>query len=203
MSILTDTITEAYAYAADDIATLTRRIAERRRAAFVNQLSDLARVHGCGQLARAPRGADNRELTQQSQVDAESIARTFNRDLARAIERLNKSNPRGNRRYYTSNLDKWSKARDVWKSLQIGLNTDSTARQLAHRRFYEMNAGLAQRFAAFGVPPVCKICIRIFAAGVVDFAYTQRNPLPAHIFCPHLYQPVAPAKAECAKLWLG
>jgi hypothetical protein len=203
MTRLTDAIIEAYSYDADDIKALAAKLTERRRAGWINELSALAQTHGCGQRAGTPKGADARELRQMSQTDAESIARTFNRDMTRTVERLNKSNPRGNRRYYTSNLDKWARARDSWKSLQIGLNTDSTVRQFAQQRFYEMNPQLAQRFAAFGVPPVCKICIRIFAAGVVDFSYTQRNPLPAHIFCPHLYQPVAPAKAECAKLWLG
>lgn len=203
MSALTERLIELYSYTQDEIDALVRVINERRRATWINALADLVEVHGCSQLPGTPKGVDSKELRQMSVADAESIARTFNRDLARTVERLYKANPRGNRTYYASNLDEWAAARDQWKSLQIALNTDSTARYYAMKRFYEMNPNLAQRFVASGPPPVCKICIRIFAAGVVDFDYVESQPLPAHLYCPHLYQTLVPIKADCQQLWLG
>lgn len=203
MTKLTDAIFEAYNHDATDTAKIARQLNERRRAVWINELTDLARTHGCTRLAGTPKGADARKLKDDSQRDAESISNTYNRELRNQIERLYKANPRGNTRYYTSNLSKWQTKRDSWKSYQISLNTDSSARQYAQQRFYTMNANLAKRFVASGPPPVCKICIRIFAAGVVDFAYTQFAPLPAHISCPHLYKVVAPTKVSCDQLWLG
>lgn len=203
MTALTDSIYNAYAKDADDVTKLAKLLTERRRAVWINTLSELARTHGCSQLAATPKGKYARKLADDSKLDAESIVNTFNTDLRREIEKLYKANPRGNRIYYSNNLIKWQKRRDTWKVYQIGLNTDSTTRYYAQQSFYSNNVELAKRFVAGGPPPVCKICIRIFAAGVVDFAYTQYQPLPAHIGCPHLFKVIAPTKISCEKLWLG
>lgn len=203
MSQLTDTLYLLYSYQSDDTAKLTRTITERRGAAWINEMSDLAKRHGCNQLAKTPKGSDAKELMRQSQEDAESITRTYNRELRNVIERIYKTNPRANRNAYFKELEAWAKKRDAYKTLQIGLNTDGTARYFAQQRFYQQNPPLARRFVAAGGAPTCKVCIRIFAAGVVDFEYTQKHPLPAHINCPHFFKAFSPAKVDCDTLWLG
>lgn len=203
MSKLTDVIALLYRYTESDTDKLAKQLNERMRAAWVNALSELAKKHGCDRLAGVPKGADARKLREDARRDAESVARTYNRELTEEINRLAAANPKGNRQYYISNLNKWQKKRDSHKLYAIGLNTDTNAREYAFQRFYMENAALARRFVAAGPPAVCEKCITIFAAGVVDFAYTQSHPFPQHYLCPHWYQAVAPAKAECATLWLG
>jgi hypothetical protein len=203
MSKLTDTILLLYEYHEDDITKLAKRLTERRRATWINTLSELARIHGCNQLAATPKGEDAKELARLSREDAQSIANTFNRDVRRQIERIYTENPRANRSLYFKRLEAWAKKRDTWKVYQIGLNTDGTARHYALTRFYQQNPQLSRNFVASGVPPTCKLCIKIFAAGVVDLEYTIRNPLPRHIGCPHVYRNAAPMLAQCGSLWLG
>lgn len=203
MTKLTKTITLLYAYQDADITKLAGQITERRRAVWVNTLRDLARTHGCSQYPGTPKMGDAKELARQSLADAQSIAKTFNRDLNAQINRIYNENPRANRATYYKRLNEWSKKRATWKNLTIGLNTDGTARYLATTRFYEMNASLSRSFVASGPPATCKICIRIFAAGVVTRDYVSRHPLPAHLNCPHFYRSAAPVRAQCGSLWLG
>lgn len=203
MSKLTDTIALLYSYQQADINKLTRVITERRKASWLNTLAGLAKTHGCNRFPQSVKGSDARELERMSKADAESIARTFNREVRAQIERIYKENPRANRNAYFKRLEAWAKKRDAYKSLQIGLNTDSTARRFAQERFYTENKALAQKFVASGPPAVCEICLNIFAAGVVNFDYTRKHPLPAHIFCPHTYKSIAPVRASCEAIWLG
>lgn len=203
MSALTDAIYAAYAYDASDTEKLTRQLNERYRATWINGIQDLARMHGCNQYPPTPKGEDAKYLRSLAERDAESISNTFNRELRNQIERLYAANKKGNRTYYTSNLAKWQAKRDLWKVYQISLATDSNARQYAFTRFYAMNNQIARMFVASGPPAVCKICMRLFAAGLVDYEFTQRNGFPAHINCPHLWAAAAPVKVECAKLWVG
>lgn len=203
MTALTDTITSLYSYDQSDIDKLAGKLTERRRASWINSLSDLASQHGCSQLAATPKGTDARRLADDSRADAESIANTYNRELANQVRRINTANPRAQRSVYVRQLDAWAKRRDAHKTLTIALNTDGTARQYARDRFYTENNNLSKWFTASGPPPTCRLCIAIFAAGIVSFAYTQRNPFPRHINCPHLYTSVAPTRAVCEALWLG
>lgn len=203
MSVLTDTLYAAYAYDTEDTTKLLRQLNERYRATWINALQDLARTHGCNQYPPTPKGADAKYLRSLAERDAQSISNTYNKDLRREIERLYAANKKGNRTYYTSNLAKWQKKRDTWKVYQIGIATDSNARQYAFTRFYAMNTQIARMFVASGPPAVCKICLRLFAAGVVSYEFTQMNPFPAHINCPHLWKAAAPQKVECSQLWVG
>ena len=203
MSKLTDILLLLYSYQTDDVDNLTTTLTERRKATWINTLRDLARTHGCNQYPGIPKGADARDLERQSREDALSIAATFNRDVQREIERLYAANPRGNRIYYFKRLEAWAKKRASWKDASISLNTDGAARYLATTRFYEQNPQLSRSFVAAGPPPTCKICIRIFAAGVVNLDYMRKRGLPAHINCPHFYKSAAPVRAQCGSLWLG
>ena len=203
MSQLTDIIFLLYQFQEEDVDDIARRLAERMKATWVNTLTDLAGTHGCKRYASTPKGEYAKTLTKQATVDAQSIVNTYNRELRNQIERLYKANPKGNRSYYFSNLEKWNTKRDGYKAYQIALATDSYARQYAQQQFYMHNLQLARSFAASGPPAVCKICIMIFAAGIVNFEYTQSHPLPAHYQCPHLYKVLTPIKANCQLLWLG
>lgn len=203
MTALTDSIYDAYAYDDADTEKLIRQLRERMFATWTNTLSDLARTHGCSRLAGTPKGENAKYLRGLAERDGQSISNTYNRDLRAQIEKLYAANKKGNRTYYTSNLAKWQKRRDEWKVWQIALATDSNAREYAFQQFYKHNQDIAKRFAASGPPAVCKICLRLFAAGVVDFMFTQLNPFPAHIGCPHTWKAVAPARVSCEALWLG
>ncbi len=203
MSNLTDVILLLYQYQDADTDKLAGKITERRRAVWINTMRDLARQHGCNQLPKTPKGSDAKELARLSREDAQSIAKTFNQDVKRQIERIYSANPRSNRNAYYRQLEQWTKKRAVWKNMSVGLNTDGSTRYFATKRFYEQNPQLSRMFVASGVPPTCKICVRIFAAGVVDLKYVNSHPLPAHINCPHYYKNASPTIAECGKLWVG
>lgn len=202
MTPLTDTIFNAYAYDQSDIDKLAAKLTEQRRAAWLNSLADMARLHGCSQFPKPPKGADAKKLKTDSIKDAESIANTYNRELRNQIERIYKDNPRANRNTYARRLATWNARRDAYKVYQISLNTDSTARQYAQSRFYSMNP-LEPRFVYSSIPPVSNECIRRTAAGVVTLAYVQSHPVPSHVNCPHQWRNVAPQRADCANLWLG
>lgn len=203
MSKLTDVLFLLYSMDEADTARTARILNERYRATWINHLSSLAKAHGCSQLGKTPKGADAAKFKADSLRDAESITRTFNRELAAEIARIVKDVPTANRNTIAKRLATWKKLRDSHKIYSIGLNTDGNARQYAFTRFYQMNAQIRQQFVAAGPPAVCAICIKIFAAGIVDFEYTQSNHFPAHYNCPHFYRNVAPAKVECEKLWVS
>lgn len=203
MSRLTDILLLLYRMDDSDTAKTARILNERMRATWINTISDLAKKHGCSQLGGTPKGADAAKFKADAQRDAESITQTFNRELENEIARIIKDNPKANRNTIAKRLATWKKKRDSHKIWSIGLNTDGNARQAAFTRFYQMNAQIRRQFVAAGPPAVCKICIRIFAAGIVDFEYTQAHPFPAHYNCPHFYRSVAPARVECDKLWVS
>lgn len=203
MSRLTDILLLLYRMDESDTAKIAKQLNERMRASWVNHISDLAKKHGCSQLGQTPKGADAAKFRADAKRDAESIVRTYNRELEAEIKRIVKDNPKANRNTIAKRLASWKKRRDGHKIWAIGLNTDANARQLAFQRFYQNNPQIRRQFVAAGPPAVCRICLRIFAAGIVDFEYTQRNPLAAHYACPHFYRPVAPQRVECAKLWVS
>lgn len=203
MTKLTDAIFEAYAHIASDTAKIAKQLNERRRAVWINTLSDLARQYGCNRLAGTPKGADAKKLKDDSQRDAESISNTYNRELRGQIERLYKANRTGNTRYYTSNLAKWVKQRDNFKVYQIALQTDSSARQYAKSRFWEMNKQQDGKFIMRGAPPVCRQCMKIMGMGILTLEFVQANPCPIHINCVHQYEQLRIPQIACDKLWLG
>jgi hypothetical protein len=143
------------------------------------------------------------ELRAQSKADADSIAATWNKDVARQIERLYKQNPKGNRSYYASNLERWANNRAFWKQPSIALNTEQTTRYYAARRFSAENGLQGTKYVFAGSPPVCKRCMRLFALGVVSESVVRKNVTPVHLNCPHEWQPFNPQRIPCNELWLG
>lgn len=203
MTRLTDTIYLLYSHQDIDTARMTRVITERRKASWLNTLAGLAKTHGCSQFPKSVKGDDAKELARQSKADAESITRTYNRELRNQIERIYKANPRSNRNAYYRQLEAWAKKRDAHKSLTIALNTDSTARQFAQRRFYDENGRPDDKYVFTGPPPTCIKCVRLFAAGAVDKSFVRRNEAPVHVNCPHTWRNLSIRKIPCETIWLG
>lgn len=202
MSTLTDVIALLYRMESADVKQLENDLLDARKRAWDLALRDKAKQYGCSGVPNAPRLGDLKELRSMSREDAKSIAATWNRDVQREIERLYAVNPRGNRYYYTSNLEKWARARAQWKASQIAIQVEQTTRFYTQERFREANGVIAQ-FVFVGAPPVCKTCMGYFSAGVVDGAFIRRNPAPVHVGCPHEWQEITFERLECGEMWLG
>jgi hypothetical protein len=192
-----------YRMNADDEVALAKELTLARQRAWTLTIRNEARRLGCDKTPQKATGTQLRDLESMSLEDAKSIARTWNRDVEREIGRLFETNRRGNRYYYAKNVEAWAARRAVWKDAQIALNTEQSTIRYAKEQFWKQNKLLGVRFVASGPAAVCKVCIRIFAAGVVDYRYTQRHPLPAHINCPHTYETLTLEKRACAEIWVG
>jgi hypothetical protein len=200
---LLQTLALLYRMAGADVTALTDSLLERRKADWITALSEEARRHGCNQRGQAPRLQDLTELRAMSAEDARSIADTWNRDLERQLVKLFDANPRGNRNYYFSNLERWAAERDRWKLPQIAIQTAQTTRWYAQNRFRVMNGLRGGRYIFTGPAPSCIRCVRLFAAGIVSEAYVQRHVTPVHINCPHQWDLIRPKKLSCDRLWVG
>lgn len=200
---LTKVISLLYRYADADRDGLYERLLTARKRAWDSALRREAQEHGCPGAAQAPRREDLEELKRMSREDADSIAATFNRDVTSEVERLYEANPRGNRRYYTSNLERWNTARNQWKLPQIALVTDTSTTEYARARFREMNYPSDMRYVFDGAPPTCPDCTERYAAGIVNEAYTRRFPCPRHPGCPHQWVALDKPKIDCSEMWRG
>lgn len=203
-STLLKTLALLYKMQADDQAALERDLLDRRKAAWRSALREKAREYGCTTAApRDPSGRDLSELRAMSADDAKSIAATWNRDVERQLQRLFDANPRGNRYYYYSRMEAWAAERATWKNAQIALMTEQSTRFYAQDRFRQENGLRGVRYLFVGPAPVCEICVRHFAAGLVDEAYVRRNPAPVHIGCPHEWKEQAGGIIPCGEMWVG
>ena len=202
-SRLTQIIVTLYAWQSDEIDDLADDLFERRRAIWEQTIRARAQEHGCSKVPHAPRREDLRELRRMSDVDARSIANTWETRVRNQVERLYSDNPRGNRQYYISNLERWAERNRRYHNLMIGNYTEQSVVYYASDRFRQQNGIRGQRYIYVGPPPVGEECIRRFAAGIVDEAYVQRNATPAHPNCPHRWQPVNPERLPCDEMWVG
>lgn len=186
-----------------DTDALERELLTARKRAWRLTIEEEARQMGYRIRANNPSGIDLLELVAQSKDDAKDITNTYNRDVERQLRQLFAANPRGNRAYYIKNMETWAAQRAVWKNASIALNTEQQTVQYAKSRFWQNNGLRGDRFVATGPSPTCKICIRIFAAGTVTYAYTQRHPFPAHVNCPHSYRRIGRTRVPLSELWIG
>lgn len=200
---LLQTIALLYRMESADTEALTDDLLERRKVDWITAMSEEAQRHGCNQRGEAPRRNDLSELKAMSAEDARSIADTWNRDLERQLVKLFEANPRGNRQYYFSNLERWASERDRWKLPQIAIQTAQTTRAYAQNRFREVNGLRGGRYVFSGPAPACEICVREFAQGIVSEQYVQRHPCPRHVACPHEWQQLRPERVVCDELWVG
>lgn len=198
-------ITLLYSMQQDDINLLADRLLQQRATEWQQSISQELRRYGCSQTGQAPVGSDALELFRLSENDARSIAQTYNRELQNQVQRLYTANPRGNRNYYTSNLEKWAAKRDVYKGQQIALNTAATTRQFAQTRFRQMNGIEGGKYLFSGAPPVCAKCVSLKAKGLVTQEFVSRHPSPQHPNCPHEWVDARPrrTKIDCATAWAG
>lgn len=200
---LVQVISLLYRMESDDIKPLEADLLDQRKAAWVGALAEKAREYGCDGVPRPPSGRDLEELRAMSREDAASIAATWNADVERQVEALYAANPRGNRRYYAANMERWAAERATWKAPSIALNTAQQTRFYAQQQFRRNNGLRGGRYRLVGVPPVCRICMRHFAAGLVDEQYVQRNPAPIHVNCPHEWREMKDQRVPCDELWIG
>lgn len=202
MSRLTQIIGLFYRMEREDVAALADQLLDQRKHAWTTALTELAREMGCDRSPRAPSGGDLAELKRMSREDARSIAKTWNKDSQREIERLYEANHRGNRYYYAKRMEQWAAERNTWKAPQIALNTAQQTRHVAQQAFYKAN-GLGKQYVFDGPPAVCEECVGHYAAGVVDQKYVDTHPAPVHINCPHWWKALPRERIPCSELWLG
>lgn len=188
----------------EEVHAIEDDLLNQRKQAWRTALSQEAQRLGCRSASpRDPSGKDLRELRAMSHEDATSIAKTYNQDVERQLQKLYNANVRGNRNYYISNMEVYLARRSVSKSQQIALNTVQQTRGYAVSRFHQENGLRGNLYVFVGPPPVCSICVGHFAAGVVDQRYVDRNPIPVHPGCPHEWQLQTTARLDCADIWLG
>lgn len=180
---LIDTIITLYEMTASDIAALESELFDQLRLSYLEQLRTLAIQHGAVTPTPVLQGAELEALHAKARTDAEGIAATYNRDLRRQVEAIAERNPQADRGLFIRILASWGRERDAGKSITIAIQTILWAAQYGLERFIDRNNLQNQLFRALHGSPVCQICMRIVAAGVVNFRYVQANPLPAHLKC--------------------
>jgi hypothetical protein len=194
----------AYEMRDDEEARLARSILDQRSRAWVESIREEAAKVGYRGAIPFPRGEELDLLRRASITDAHSIRATYNADLEREIMRLYNANPRGNRNYYISGIERWHAARAEWKNRQIALYNNKTARYWAQQAFVENNQTRARRYVFSGPAPVCEDCRDQFAAGEVGQDYVDRNPTPLHPNCPHEWQTVrSTLGVPLSQIWVG
>ncbi len=203
-SKLVRTIALLYRMESDDIRQLADDLTDARVKAWQQGIQEEARRFGYNVNPPPPDGGDLRDLRNASLEEARQIANTWNRDVERQIQKLYDANPRGNRNYYFSNLERWSTDRARWKNAQIALNTAQSARDSAKREFWRRNNLIRNSMYIFtGPPPVCEECTRLFAHGLFTYRETLRVKIPVHVGCPHEFELFTRGFVPQSKLWIG
>lgn len=201
---LHSTLLLLYKMQPEEVAALSGDLLDQRKDVWKRTLTRRAREYGVpGASANAPRGGDLAELKAMSNEDAKSIAATWERDVERQIERLFNENRRGNRNYYIKNMERWARDREQWKSVQIANVTERGTAFYAETRFRQENDVTADRYIYQGPAPVSENCVRRTGAGVVDYNYMRRNPVPNHPNCPHEWELVTTRRLDPATIWVG
>lgn len=204
MSRLTQIIALLYKMQPEDQQLVQERIVALMKTAWGQAIEDEAKRYGCRKAkASAPRREDLAYLQNIARQDAESITRTYNREVERQIEKLYAANPKGNRHYYAKRMEVWIDKRKKYKIPLIALQTNQNIRGWAKQRFWQMNAEGVQRYKLTGPPPVCKTCARLIGMGAVSEEVYRRYFPTVHIGCTHEWQTAVPDKIPCEEMWLG
>lgn len=186
-----------------DQRELAAQLEAQMKRAYRETMTEQARQIGYPRVrGNDPRGEDLADIRRQAQLDAQSITQTWNRDVRREIYRLYLANPRGNRYYYFSNLERWAAERARWKDAQIALMTDGYAANLAKSSFVKNN-NLIARWRMTGPAPKEAVCAELMAIGEVEQDIVDANPTPIHINCPHIWQLVGYSGGLPEKLFVG
>jgi hypothetical protein len=205
MSALTEAIINLYAMTDSDIAQLQAALFEQLRASWLAQMATLARQHNAPNATPVLQGAEYERLQAKALEDAQSIANTYNRELRSQVNAIAARNPNATREEYISVLASWGRERGERKSITTAIATILWAAALGLELFITRNNLQYQLFKAIGGTPVCEICMRIIAAGVVSYQFTLDNPLPAHVSCAHEYAVVNAADLGSLGIaaWVG
>jgi hypothetical protein len=187
MTALTEAIISLYSMTEADILALEAALFEQLRASWLAQMGTLATQHGTPNAIPMLRGAEYERLQAKAHEDAVSIAATYNRELRSQVNAIATRNPNATREDYISVLSSWGRERGERKSITIAIATILWAAALGLELFITRNNLANQLFKAIGGTPVCNLCMRIIAAGVVSYQFTLDNPLPAHLNCAHEY----------------
>ena len=187
MTAATEAIINLYEMTDSDILQLQAALFEQMQAAWLAQMATLARQHGALNATPQLQGAEYERLQAKALEDAQSIANTYNRELRSQVNAIAARNPNADRSEYISTLSSWGRERGERKSITIAIATILWAAALGLELFITRNNLANQLFKAIGGTPVCNLCMRIIAAGVVSYQFTVDNPLPAHLGCGHEY----------------
>lgn len=195
----------AMRYDSYDADRIRVELLRQRRLCYEQELTDQAARLGCpGRVGRLGNGDILSELNDTSREDGQSIANTYNYDLAIAIQNIGVEHPRANRTVYAAQLRQWEQARAKYKNPQIQQYTEVSARSRAQQDFYTYNVATGY---ALLVPEqaVCPVCLGWLDRGPVPLYVAEADPPPYHANCPHRWK-VIPGKVseeECALLWMG
>ena len=179
-----------------------------RRRAYEHELTLQARRVGCnGRQGRLTTGDTLSELNDDSKADAESMANTYNYDLAIAIQHIRNETPRANRHTYAKRLQSWETARTKWKAEQVARWTEGSARNRAQADFYRLNGigGTAIVRPGSAAEPVCRGLIN---RGRIPLQEAMSIAMPVHVGCIHFFE-ISPntddrvPRSECGEMWLG
>lgn len=193
----------AYLLTTDQRQIQAASIFNAMKRAWLDAIQDEIDYVGGTQRAQGPNGADLDYLRQLADEDAQGIVNTYNRDVQRQLEKLYKDYPNASADFFIESMKAWAEDRAAWKGLQIAFSTESRAREYARRRFAAENFPASTRFVFVGPPPTCEKCVKLFAAGVVDFAFKDEHPAPVHVLCPHTWRAVRKPKVDLVNLWVG
>jgi hypothetical protein len=201
---LLDVLGLLYRMQPDEEKQLAADLLDQSKQAWYTAIGEKAREYGYRGPVRYPSLGDLEYLKNLCRLDAQSIAATWNRDVARQLQKLYAANPRGNRYYYAKHMEAWVTQRSSWKSRQIATQTEQAARTYAIERFLQENGLRGGMYLFDGPPPVCGDCVQLYGMGPVDQRFVDRHRCPRHIGCTHEWRelrgPTAPPPAD---LWVG
>lgn len=186
----------------DDVEEMRKSLLGIRRREYDQAVSDYLVQVGCSGSGRLGAGAELSLLNDLGKEDAESIANTFNFDLAHAIRNIRQEVPTANRHVFVNRLRAWERERSEWKGTQIALHTAMTTRQQAMVDFSENN-GLRPQLQLQPTRAAEPICQGWINRGKVSFRVASNNPSPYHPGCVHFWKPAFEKTADCEGLWNG
>jgi hypothetical protein len=205
MTPLTEAVIAAYSMTESDIAALTATLFEQLRLSYLERLRTLAVQHGATNPIPQLQGAELERLQAKARTDAQSIADTYNRELASQVNAIYNRNPLTTRAEFIGNLASWGRTREARKSIEIAIYTILWAANYGFDLFITRNNLQSQLFRAVGGVPQCLDCIKIVGFGIVNFRTTQEYPLPYHINCSHEWSVVnaTDLTANGNLIWIG
>lgn len=198
-----------------DQKDLADRLFRESRETYKQTLQDELNKWGCsGQKAVTPdKGRELSAIRERADWAAESIANTYNFELAKEIVRIGQDTPTANRNVYAYRLyyskASWDGAYWKEKATQVSQIETMTTVNAATADFYARNGDrLAPTANIVPFQAVCPICQELVANNpykTPDEAYNA-SVLPVHVGCVHRVEVVPPerlSQSECKSLWAG